>query len=810
MRIGTARSIGIRRVCALMIALALVFVGFAVPVTARAESDGMLRVKLTRLGAPKTIVLTADCDYTLASDPTVRVPAGETATITAEGGGMTLSLGDRSVALGDTAKLMREKPGNCGIRFTQPELSNRFCGDLGLSASDGVITAILNIYIENYLYGVVGYAMPPSAGLEALKAEAVVARTVALRRKATRADAAYDIADNADQVFKGCNDASDYANVVRAVDETKGGVLYYDGSLAQCAACASNGGQTESSKNAGGPALDYSVVRDDPYDFESKTAAVRTAVVNKDLTGISDELYDALTQGVRDQLDGAESFRLLGVESVTACESRYPAPSRLYKSLTFKLRVSGRDASGAEQTGSVSVSIPTYGAFEDWYGLSINPEANETVWVVEGERAFNISFRRSGSGVGLSLRGAQVMAEKKMRASEILSFYFPGVEGRRLSLSDSARSKAVPGPTPAQQPIATARLSQKTDLLDAADDSGTAVATVAAGAVADVYAAQGEWVAVGSSGKYGFIRADSLEGISLAGGGLTRPEATTYGRATAEVDVKRLPAAAAQTVGALSAGEVVKVAAWTDQWRMVSYQGEAGFVPADALEVREAEAVDDDAADATPEDPDAFVAAGSGVSAVLKQDAPLFDYPNELSSIIENLKAGDAVTVLAYSRAWARVRTKAGREGCLRLESVTAVEDETTTASDVEGGAIRKVKGKKYLFVTAGSAPVYATWDTGSEVIQTVYYGEKVRVGAYNSLWACVRVGDLTGYMRMDALAEQKPAALEGGSLVRAAAGLMGVAKADATAYASASPDARQALTLEKGQRVAVVAYNAA
>ena len=236
MRIGTARSIGIRRVCALMIALALVFVGFAAPVAAKAESDGMLRVKLTRLGAPKSIVLTADCDYTLASDPTVRVPAGETATITAEGGGMTLSLGDRSVALGDTAKLMREKPGNCGIRFTQPELSNRFCGDLGLSASDGVITAILNIYIENYLYGVVGYAMPPSAGLEALKAEAVVARTVALRRKATRADAAYDIADNADQVFKGCNDASDYANVVRAVDETKGGVLYYDGSLAQCAA----------------------------------------------------------------------------------------------------------------------------------------------------------------------------------------------------------------------------------------------------------------------------------------------------------------------------------------------------------------------------------------------------------------------------------------------------------------------------------------------------------------------------------------------------------------------------------------------
>ena len=330
------------RVRAGIIALALVCVCIFGPMpAAEAETDGMIRVSLTRLGAPGEVVLSVDCDYYLASDPGVRISSGQKVTVSADGDSLTLKLDGKKYSLGRTVKLMRSQTGNRGIRFEQPDLSGRFCGDLGLAATGGVITAILNIYIENYLYGVVGYAMPPSSGIEALKAQAIAARTYAMRKKAGRGDALYDLTDTAsDQVFKGYSATSDYANVVQAVDDTRGAVLYYGSSLAQCYCCVSNGGQTESARNAFGTALDYSVVKDDNYDLES-AATVRTATINKDLSDIRSELREALWQRLNAALLAAGldaeavDVKVTGVESVTACDSRFAAPSRLYKSLTF-------------------------------------------------------------------------------------------------------------------------------------------------------------------------------------------------------------------------------------------------------------------------------------------------------------------------------------------------------------------------------------------------------------------------------------------------------------------------------------------
>ena len=225
---------------------------------------------------------------------------------------------------------------------------------------------------------------------------------------------------------------------------------------------------------------------------------------------------------------------------------------------------------------------------------------------------------------------------------------------------------------------------------------------------------------------------------------------------------------------------------------MIDWQGGAGFVTAEIVALTEPMTAP--TATPTPETSDAFVDAGSDVRAQLKQDAPLFETPNELSSIVTTMKSGDNVTVLSYSDDWARIRTQSGREGYARLESLTAVEDET--------------KGKKYLYVTAGSTDVYVTWSTDGGVIETAYYGEALRVGAYNSVWACVKVGDVTGYVRMEALSEAKPAPIEGGNITRAPLGMMAVAKQDVAVYDSAASGAKQVMNLTQGQRVSVEAYN--
>ena len=748
---GTAERIGIRRVCALLIALALVFVCAIEIAPARAESDGMIRVRLTRLGAPAAITLAVDCEYYLAKDPTVRIESGDTVTVTAGGDGLTLEQNGRRVALGDTARLMRAQSGNRGIRFLQPELSNRFCGDLGLSASGGVISAILNIYVENYLYGVVGYAMSPSADIEALKAQAVASRTFALRRKADRTDAAYDVTDTAaDQIFKGYNGTSDYADVVRAVDDTRGCAVYYDNALAQVSYCASNGGQTESARNAFGVALPYTEVRDDPYDFESASATVKTASVNKDLTDLNPILKTALIEGMRawfaeHRLSTEEAnIRVNFIESVTACDSRFAAPSRLYKSLTFKLNVTGVAADGQSHTGTVSVSIPTYGSFEDWYDLSINPEENETVWVTESERAFNVSLRRSGSGVGLSQRGAQVMAANYgKKAQEILQYYYPGTELRPLELADATRDQRAVEPARDQQAIATGRLGGKTDLLGAPDADAAATATVAAGAVVDIYGVQDDWVAVGSSGKYGFVRADALESFSLSGADVVRAEDRTYGTLAEGTPVLQLPVSGAKVLETVGGAGAVRVYAWTDAWAMVETPGgQTGF------------------------------AAISALSFAAPETTP---------------------------------------EPALVTESTEEIAPAADSAQDIDGGPIHKVKGRKYMYVSAGLARVYERWSESSATLITLYHGERVRVGAYNTRWACVKAEGVTGFVRADALSVGKPAAIEGGSITRAGADAYALPARDGvTVYASYSADSEKVGALHQGQQVQVEAYNAA
>ena len=87
-----------------------------------------------------------------------------------------------------------------------------------------------------------------------------------------------------------------------------------------------------------------------------------------------------------------------------------------------------------------AVDVDTYGALETWYGLSINSSSNETVYVEKGADDFTITFRRWGHGVGMSQRGAQTMAQRGMSFRDILAFYYPGTQLRTLSLSDTTGS----------------------------------------------------------------------------------------------------------------------------------------------------------------------------------------------------------------------------------------------------------------------------------------------------------------------------------------------------------------------------------
>lgn len=791
----------------LCIALALFTLLFA---SAHAENSGMLRVKLARLGSPAVLTMQADCDYTLAADPAVRIPSGTEMTVMAKGGKLALSVQGRSVSLGASARLRRGGTGTAGIVFTTPALSNRFCGDLFLSASGDTISAVLRIYIEDYLYGMVGNEMPPSTGIEALKAQAIAARNYALQRKAARGDSDYDLSDSGDALsYRGFNDAPEYANVLKAVNDTRGQVAWYGDSLATCYFCDSNGGQTEASDNAFDEALPYSTVMDDPYDLDG--GVKKTATLHRDARELDPRLQSALEAGageaLRSQGLDADGLHIDAIESIQPEDPRYDAPSRLYRSLAFTLSVATADGSIVHAT----VHVPTYGALEEWYALDINDEDNETVWVDRNDQGYEITFRRKGSGVGMSQRGAMAMARKGLSCETILDYYYPGVRLRQETLSDKSAEDdgGAAGASTGTQPIASARLKQKTRLYDSADDTGAARTTLPAGAGVTVYAVQGEWAAIASGKLHGFIHTDALTSFALSGVTAAQVQGESYAQVSGgAVKLLQLPVRSALAIDTLSEGTRVRLVAYTDKWALVTTASAIeGFVPRSALTLQ----VGETAANGSD-----IVAAQDDLFGILIGQTGLYVNADDSVSPQQTLEKDTQVRILAYNDNWAQVRTSDGATGFIKLSSLSAVQQaDAPEGETVEGGDVTVVKGRQYRYVSADALSLFKSWSTDSEILATLKAGERVRLGAYNDIWACVRVHGITGFVLRSGLSETPPQAasdaIEGGRIITVKGKRYATVIADdAPLYPSWSEADAPITRLAEGTQVQLGAYNGA
>jgi stage II sporulation protein D len=120
-----------------------------------------------------------------------------------------------------------------------------------------VLVNLLNL--EDYLKGVVPNELSPagSGEIEALKAQAVAARTYAFKNLGEFRELGFDLWDTArSQVYRGIGSELDLSS--RAVDETKGEVLLYRGTLINALYTSTCGGRTENSENVfGGKAVPY-------------------------------------------------------------------------------------------------------------------------------------------------------------------------------------------------------------------------------------------------------------------------------------------------------------------------------------------------------------------------------------------------------------------------------------------------------------------------------------------------------------------------------------------------------------------------
>lgn len=257
----------------------------------------------------------------------------------------------------------------------------------------GRLTAINELDLEEYLYGVLKREVDPVWPAEALKAQAVAARTLALYSLNHFASEGYDVrATTESQVYDGMT--AEDPRTTAAVDETRGEIMTYQGRPIFAAYHSDSGGHTESSELVWGGSYPYLRAVSDPF---SAGAPNHTWVVRMDLTAFENRLRSTGR----------------GVANVTAIEVTEATPS----GRAALLRVDGGHGTlflkGAELRAVLGASLRS---------------TLFTVRLVQEDPPY-IEFlgRGYGHGVGLSQWGARGLAEAGRQYREILSYYYSGV-----------------------------------------------------------------------------------------------------------------------------------------------------------------------------------------------------------------------------------------------------------------------------------------------------------------------------------------------------------------------------------------------
>ena len=291
---------GKRRLATLLLALLLPLLAGAAlaqgDVVSGTTVSGTVRVYLSSIRSLTSVDLTIAGSYSVGGDASRALSRGDRVTVSNSGGTLRMSVGGQTQTMGSRFKLRRHQTtGENGVRIAQARYpGSLYPGDIEFIANGGNVQIIVHVYMEDYMLGVLPYEMDNSFPLEALKAQAVAARTYALKKMSAQA-ATYDVVDTtSDQVYNGT--PSGNARCRQAVQETACIIGTVGGDYMASYYTASNGGQTESVGNAwGSGSYSYLQVKDDPYDLRNGASIAKSVTLNRDGT----TSIPALTQLLR-------------------------------------------------------------------------------------------------------------------------------------------------------------------------------------------------------------------------------------------------------------------------------------------------------------------------------------------------------------------------------------------------------------------------------------------------------------------------------------------------------------------------------
>ena len=315
-------------------------------------------------------------------------------------------------------------------------------GLLEIARKEEGLLLINELPLEEYLYGVLPSEMPSDFSKEALKAQAICARSYAYMGVLENRYAKYGahVDDSvASQVYNNTNETQ---AAILAVKETHGQVLLYQNEVANCYYFSTSGGHTSAAEDVweNATAVPYLTGKPTTYDSESpwyrwktflsmellganteQVLKERYQVVPEQILTYDEEKGDFVSKPI-EELGEPESFRIMergageiatrlliiGSKGVFLVKNEYNIRRVLAPVGQSILRDNGAAAQGSSLLPSAFITMQK-GKYQDEVG-------------------YLVTGGGYGHGVGMSQCGADAMAKQGASCEEIMSEYYPGTE----------------------------------------------------------------------------------------------------------------------------------------------------------------------------------------------------------------------------------------------------------------------------------------------------------------------------------------------------------------------------------------------
>ena len=380
------------------------------------------------------------------------------------------------------------------------------------------------VYIEDYLEGVVAAEVGAGYRDAAQQAQAIVSRAFAIKSRSTKR--VFDMRDtSASQAYFGMTD------VCRAaVQATAGQTLYYNGAYLRVHFGGTNGGETEVTNNqwSGTEFCGEESVREDAYDLASTSKYVETVTIPASPSGSEKDVQSLITNALIPALNSAgysvTAATVSGISMETRCDDkscrhhhRDKTPGQVCNHFcSVDITFTGINATGAGYISQYTVNLTENDFFikpNNGRPLGFFSKGScSRYWLIKNYTgntvtSYTIRHARYGGGVGLSQYGANYRAAKGQSVSDILAFHYPNSTIAPLA-SDISRPAIQAKPSVKYD----ARVLGSTARVFSQKSAASAVTTtIQAGETVFVSDIGGKWAHVSCGSVSGYIAASTLE-----------------------------------------------------------------------------------------------------------------------------------------------------------------------------------------------------------------------------------------------------------------------------------------------------------